>query len=319
METRASYLLVGTFVLALMLGLAGFVLWMAGTDSSRRFDTYEIAFTGSVTGLQEGAAVNYRGVRVGTVRQISINQDNLEEITVIVDLEAGTPVREDNYAQLQLQGVTGLSFVELSGGSSDSHPLEPPEDGSLPRIPARASAFEQVFESAPELLTGATDAINQIRKLVNDDNIEHLAITLANLATLSTALAEQRAGIEEIVAELAAATDGLADVTTSSEAFIKELGEDTRSLTERAEATLQEAEAAFGSFAGVGSQFQQIARENREGLRDFTSTGLYEFSQLISETRLLIASLSRISKEIERDPAGFLLGGSSSKGFRPGG
>ena len=59
METRASYVLVGTFVLGLVAAAVVFVLWMAGSGPTNKV-SYHVILTGNVTGLAPGAAVRYR-------------------------------------------------------------------------------------------------------------------------------------------------------------------------------------------------------------------------------------------------------------------
>ena len=72
METRANYLLVGSFVLLLVGGLVSFVLWFSKVQFDREFARYDIVFTGSVTSLDLGSQVRYSGVRVGEVIDIHV-------------------------------------------------------------------------------------------------------------------------------------------------------------------------------------------------------------------------------------------------------
>jgi phospholipid/cholesterol/gamma-HCH transport system substrate-binding protein len=67
METRASYLLVGTFVLLLIGGTLGFFIWLLGEDSGGGRVRYDVIYEGSVTGLREGSAVRMNGVKVGEI------------------------------------------------------------------------------------------------------------------------------------------------------------------------------------------------------------------------------------------------------------
>jgi len=73
-------------------------------------------FTGDVTGLGVGSAVRYRGVPVGTVRDIRLDPTNVEQVQVLMDVSADAPIKEDTIAQLALQGITGVAFIQLTGG-----------------------------------------------------------------------------------------------------------------------------------------------------------------------------------------------------------
>ncbi len=123
METRASYLLVGTFVLAFAAGLVVFVIWLAKFQFDTEFARYDIRFTGSVTGLATASPVRYSGVRVGEVIEISLRPDHPEEVQVTIEIDTKTPVRSDTVATLELEGLTGGLYVLLIGKSPGAPPL----------------------------------------------------------------------------------------------------------------------------------------------------------------------------------------------------
>ena len=130
METRANYLLVGSFVLALTVGLIGFVIWLAKVQFDTQFSRYDIFFESSVTGLQVGGQVKYRGITVGEVTSISIDPTDVTRVLVTIEIEAGTPVRDDTVATLNLLSLTsGALFVQLAGGSNEAPAL-----GSRPSL-----------------------------------------------------------------------------------------------------------------------------------------------------------------------------------------
>ncbi|MGH6945189.1 MAG: MlaD family protein [Geminicoccaceae bacterium] len=323
MEVRASYLLVGSIVLALVVGLAAFSVWLVRADVDRDMARYEIAFEGSVSGLQEGSQVYYRGVPVGRVADIRIDPQNVEQVLVTVDIERAAPIKQDTVATLEMQGVTGLAYVQLRGGTQASAALEPGEGGEPPRIPARRSALERVFESTPDLLAQALTVADRLSVLLNDGNLEAAGAILANLRTFSGALAGH-------ADEVGAALDGTAtaaDQVAAAASDLRQLSGDLRRLVAKLDhqvdgtggqlvQTLTELRGAATALGGAAGQLDGMVGDLRQPLDDFAGSGLYDFTQLIGETRMLIAALTRISKEFERDPASFLLG-SSQKGFQP--
>ena len=118
METKVNLTVVGLFVL--VLGAAGIaaVLWLgSGRLSQKQYGTYLAYFTESVSGLNLHAPVRSRGVAVGSVREISLDPANPERVRLVLEVEQGTPVKEDSVAILGVQGLTGLAYVELSGGT----------------------------------------------------------------------------------------------------------------------------------------------------------------------------------------------------------
>ncbi|HIP77225.1 MAG TPA: MCE family protein, partial [Kiloniellaceae bacterium] len=131
METRANYIMVGLFVLLLAFGLLGFVLWLAKFQFEQEFARYDIVFESAVTGVKEGSAVRYQGVRVGEVISVDLDEDRPTAIRVRIEVEKRTPVRADSKATLELEGLTGGRYVLLTGGSPEAAPLEPPEGRDL--------------------------------------------------------------------------------------------------------------------------------------------------------------------------------------------
>lgn len=304
METRASHLIVGIFVLALGIGTVLFGVWLAKRDVESTFATYEILFEGSVFGLQQGSQVVFSGVPVGRVDAIGIDHDDPSRVLVRVELEQSTPVTSETTAILVPQGVTGLVVVELRGGDPAAPPPAAP-DGRPPRIAGLPSALEQVFTSTPLLLARGVTVLERLGSALSDTNIRTLGDTLSHIETLTRTLAERGDDLERLVdlgAEL-----GL-EARTTLEALAP--------LGERGEATLAEVEAAALATRNLAWRVDRLLAEAEQPITDFGDGGLYEFGEMVREIRVLVAALSRIATDFERDPAGFLLGG-SSRGFTP--
>lgn len=322
MEIRASYLLVGTVVLMLALGLAAFSVWLVRTDVDGSSSMYEIVFEGSVAGLQAGSAVRYRGIPVGRVAAIRIDPEDIERVLAEVEIDATTPVKEDTEAVLELQGITGIAYVELVGGSNESPLLVAAEGREHPRIPSRPSALERVFQSTPELLTRGVEVVERLTRLIDDRSIEAVGRTLENVATLTDTFARDDR-IDRLLNDASAAV-GRADEVSDE---LITLSSDVRSLSRAIEGqvdgvsdtvltTLADLGTTANTLNAAAGELDGLIGDIRQPMDDFAGSGLYEFTQLIGETRLLIAALTRITKEFERDPAGFLLG-SGNKGFEP--
>jgi phospholipid/cholesterol/gamma-HCH transport system substrate-binding protein len=322
MEIRASYVIVGAVVLALLAALAAFSLWLVEAGVDRDVARYEIAFTGSVSGLPEGGQVMYRGIPVGRVGEIRIDPANVENVLVLVEIDRETPIKEDTVATLEFQGLTGIAYVQLRGGTQASARLDP-DAAQPPRIPSRPSALERVFESTPELLAHALAVVDRLSLLLADENLKAIAGTLHNVEKLTADLAGRAGGLDAALTGVAGMTEDIQKTSVE----VRQLATDLRQLTGRVDqqvdgvsddlvGTLTELRGAASSLAGVTNRLGQLVGQLQQPVDDFAATGLYEFSQLIGETRLLVAALTRITKEFERDPAGFLIG-RSSKGYRP--
>lgn len=309
MEVRASYLLVGSVVLALLVALAVFTVWLVKADVDRDVARYEIAFEGAVTGLQEGSQVRYRGVPVGNVTRIRIDPDDVEQILVTIELEGETPIKADTEATLEMQGITGVAFVQLRGGSNGAPPLaEVAEGDGLPRIRSTPSAIEQVFESTPELLARAVAVVGRMDALLSEKNIANVSATLENVDALTGALGQRSDTVGEAVGDAAAAARQIQELSRRLVVLSDDVDQQLGSVGDEVGTTLTDLQSAASSLGDAADELGGLVGDLREPLNDFAGSGMYEFSQLVSETRVLIAALNRITKEFERDPAGFLLG-----------
>lgn len=374
METRASYIVVGAFVLAFLLASVAGVVWLAGVDLDEEKVRYDIFFEGSVSGLKPGNPVRYRGIPVGIVADMRINPDNVEEVQVTIEVPDDTPIKEDATASLEFQGITGVGYIQISGGSNDAPPLRAGSGQRNPTIPATSSQIQEVLDQAPELLNRFIGLVDQAREIMNQENRRNLESTLANLAAFTGALANSSDDIEDTLAETATAvaqvrrtakeaetllasfaqrSDGLADSLEKTLADANRLTREAADLVEaarpvveetgrtvesvgriardvephagaiagEAERTLKDIRAITTDLKGAADNISKAAdqaafllEDAREPVNTFTNTGLYEFTQLVVEMRSLVASLSRISTEIERDPARFFFG-DKTKGF----
>ncbi len=334
METRASYVLVGAFVLALVAGTTAFVVWLAKLEIDRAFASYDIYFEGSVSGLREGGVVQYHGVPVGTVTAIEIDPENVERVRVTIEVGAETPISADVVATLQIQGITGLSFVQLSGGSNEAGPLEAKAGERYPVIASRVSGLERVFETVPQLVQRFTELVERAMILLNDENQQAFAETLDNVRDLTGALAGETDNFHAVMVDAQATIVAVRGTAEEAEALAGELRTSATRLTESVDVALAQitttTATADENIAGVGqdaratlakvdetaeaatrlaNEMTALVEENRGPISAFSESGLYELSQFITEARGLVAVLTQIAAQMERDPTRFLLGG----------
>jgi phospholipid/cholesterol/gamma-HCH transport system substrate-binding protein len=333
METKANYLAVGAFVLAVIAGLFGFVLWLGKGEIDREVDRYTVYFRGSVSGLTDSSTVRYRGVPVGAVSDIRIDPDNSEQVRVTIEVKRDTPIKEDSVASLELQGITGLVNVQLGGGGADSPRLEPKPGEELAVIAAAPSKLEALFEDLPLALARFTYMVERATFLLSDDNLAAISDTLTNFNALTGTLAasstqfeslsndvavsaaEVRQTAEEInvlVRELRARVPTLVDNASATlvagEGALNAVGASVDALTEETRLTLRAVRESARTLVLTAEKLNGMVDENRAALRDFSSEGLYELSQFLVEARALVDSLTRVSDRFESDPAGFLFG-----------
>ncbi len=315
METRASYVAVGAFVLALAAGVAVFVVWLGGFQAQRAVALYDIRFAGSVTGLQLDGPVRYRGISVGRVVDMQIDPENIELVRVTVEVDSNTPIRADSVASLEIEGITAVAYVQISGGTHESEPLPKTTKRPYPVILSKASTLQEFFEGAPALVKRLNELADRLTLLFDPDNMQAIGETLANLRDLSATLAADTGGVAELLTDGAAAAGQLRAAGAELELLARDLRGRVAEMSGGADATMAELRETAQSFAEVADELEAMIAENRAPIHDFASSGLYEASQLMTEIRLLVASMSRIAGQIERDPARFLFG-DRQKGYQ---
>jgi phospholipid/cholesterol/gamma-HCH transport system substrate-binding protein len=317
-ETRANYFLVGCFVLALMAGIFFAGIWFARANLGEESTFYYTYFKGSVTGLSEGSIVRYRGVPVGTVSDIALDAENVELVQVTLALRPNTPIKTDTVAGLQPQGITGLAFVQLSGGTQNAPLLLPREGKRRAVIPSRPSALEQIMSDAPLAVARVAELAERVAILLNDENIRNVDRLIDNSANAAASLANAMLGVETLVydanatlkrvdrvlASVDAATGDVRGLIADSRRTLRDVGD----VGPQAASALDELKRTAGSFGRVADALEQTVQAARPGVQDFGQHGVYELQQFMTEGRALMATLNRVIATFERDPARFLFG-----------
>src|SRR5215210_4905705 len=109
METRANYLLIGVFTLAVLVAGFGFVYWFSRTGVEGEKMAYRVVFDGSISGLRTGGSVLFNGIKVGEVSDLKLNPRDPRQAVASIGIDRNIPVRSDTRASLEYQGLTGIA------------------------------------------------------------------------------------------------------------------------------------------------------------------------------------------------------------------
>jgi phospholipid/cholesterol/gamma-HCH transport system substrate-binding protein len=181
MYSRINYTLVGLFVLLFTLLALGFAFWLAKYGFRENYDYYYLYFKEPVDGLTPDSTVKLKGVDAGKVSSIEIDPKNIERIRVKIRLKHGTPIVQGMYAVLKLQGITGLSYVQIEGGKEGAPRLSA-SNGKIPVIPTHESLLHRLSQSAPQLLDKLQNTAEGLNRLFSRHNQEQLTKILDNTA-----------------------------------------------------------------------------------------------------------------------------------------
>jgi phospholipid/cholesterol/gamma-HCH transport system substrate-binding protein len=191
METRANYVLIGSFTLAVIAAAFGFVLWFQSLHTTKARAPLRVIFEGNAVGLRNGAAVNFNGIRVGEV--VSVKLDNPRRVVALAMVENSAPIRKDTRVGLEFQGLTGIAAISLKGGAENAPPVPLGEDG-IPVLTADPNQLQDVTEA----IRGTLQNIN---KLVAD-NQEAVKDSLQNLQTFTASLARNSERLDNVMARV---------------------------------------------------------------------------------------------------------------------
>lgn len=314
METRASYVLVGGFVLALIAAAFAFVIFLARFNLESGADTYMVSFAGSVSGLEVGSKVRLRGVPIGSVTSIRIDRRDISKIRVLLDIDRGTPIKDNMVASLALEGITGVASVSITGGTQDASPLRKKEGEDYPEIPSRASTLEKVLEDLPQIFERLGTVSERLVGFLSEENRAAVAETLDNVRKLTSTLAARSGDIDSILVNANETTASLRRTASTVEKAVDNVNRRIDPLGNEAQRTLTDLRRASESFVQVADKLDKLVEENRRPISDFSSTGLYELSQFLVEARSLVSNLNDLTQQIQRDPAKFFFG-DTKKGY----
>ena len=299
MEEKVNFAVVGIFVLVLSAGIIGGVLWFSSGKSYRMvYDVYLTYMKESVSGLNLNAPVRYRGVEVGRVQKIALAPENVELVQLTLAIEQGTPVKADTVAVLQIQGLTGLAFVELTGGGRDSPALQKQAGEEYPVIKATPSLIRRLDSAVTALLTNLNKTSENVNALLDTDNRRAVKKTLADLETLSNTLAARSKLIDSSLVDAAHAMKNAARLTDEMTQFAQRV---------------QRSADAFDRMADKLARAGESASSALDDTQQFTSETLPQVHQLVMELRGLTGSLQRVSSELEQNPSALLYGRPAAK------
>ena len=188
METRANYVLIGSFTLAVIAAAFGFVLWFQSLHTTKARSPIRIVFEGPASGLRNGGSVNFNGIRIGEV--ISVKLDNPRRVVALAMVENNAPIRKDTLVGLEFQGLTGVAAISLKGGEEAAPPVPLDEDG-VPVLTADPNALQDVTEAIRSTL-------QNVNRIVAD-NQESVKSSLRNLETFTSALARNADKIDNVM------------------------------------------------------------------------------------------------------------------------
>ncbi len=283
MERNAHYFIVGLFVSACLAGGIAFLIWLAGTHDTRHYDRYTIYFTDAVTGLNQGANVQYKGVQVGKVLKIRISGERNDLIKVDIEVSENTPVRSGTTASLATLGVTGLVFIQLTTEPGDQAPPKRLPEERYPVLEGSGTQLSKLFEDIPSINKQVLDITTKLNSLLTEENMATLEASLDNIEYLT----RDMNGL--LTPEnVSAFSSALHNVSDASDQF---------------GTTMERMNRAADRLDKTVEALNTLIVKNESNINKFTDEGLRQITATTRDTQEMVRSIRAVAEKLKQNPS----------------
>ena len=286
MEKNSHYMFVGVFVSFSFFALIVFIVWLTGTHDGRNYNRYTIYFKDPVSGLQQGANVQYRGIDVGRVRTVRLSDSQSELIKVDVEIDDTTPITAQTDASLATLGVTGLAFINLTTPDGVKTPPVRIQGEKYPVIQGKGTQLSKLFQDIPEISKQVLEMSQKLNGLLNQQNVENLNQTLLNVQKLS-------ANLNSLV----------------SEQNINNLSTSLQNVSD-ASGKMDDVVAKFENTANqidkTANNLNDVINRNKGNIDRFAGDGLSQITEMTRETKDMARAMRRLADKLEQNPSQLL-------------
>jgi phospholipid/cholesterol/gamma-HCH transport system substrate-binding protein len=236
---------------------------------------------------------------VGRVIDIAIDPRDSSRVEVIADIDSRTPISAHTVAELQLQGITGLLYIDLLEDKTNRRMA--PEVASLryPVIRSAPSRFDVFLSSLPELVADAGQVVARANRLLADDNLNAVASALANFNRASNTLPQTLREVNALIADLRGASAELSASARSARNVVDTVEPDVRAAAQRLHQIAD-------NLNDATSQLDKVIAENRQDVRSFARDGLPEIERFVREGRAAAQDIRALSSSLRENPAQLL-------------
>ena len=290
METRAHFVLIGAFTLAVAAAALAFVFWFAGVGRFSNRLSYQVVFSGSVSGLSRGSVVLFNGVRVGEVQDIVFLPNDPSHVAATAIVDYGTPIRADTKARLELQGLTGAAAIAMTGGAADSPALRPSGDFQG-RIVAEPSQLQNILENVQQLTTKSDSALNRINALI-DANGANVTAAIANVASITKSLDGNGSGVNGMLKSLGDLSNSLGPSVQGMQKIIAHVDELVGAVDQKDVKAIVADAGKFSKALGDNS-------DNVSVVLDRLAAVAKNLDPVIEGAKGLVATLDKIAQAID--------------------
>lgn len=306
MERNANYALVGAASLLLFVAMIVFAFWLARLSFNKSFDEYDILFVGPVRGLSEGGEVHFNGIKVGEVAKIALDSRDPNRVIARVRVTSDVPIREDSYATLEPQGITGVNYVQITAGASakDGSPTkkllkETVAAGEIPVIKTQRSQLSDLLAGGGTVLSRTIEALDRVNRVLSDENVKTFSAALDDLQAVTAEVRAQK----EIIAD---ARKALATFEETAREYTKLAQSGRLFIDGDAKKAAASIEQAANKVDRAAADVSAVLTKLDGPVNDFTTTGLPQLTSAVATLQDAAGSLDRLVTEAEKNPQGLV-------------
>ena len=312
MEPRANFILIGAFTVAAAIGLLSFIIWLGSYAVDQDYSFLDIVFEDPVTGLSNSGAVMFNGIQVGEVQILNLHPEDPSRVVARIRVIEGTPIRADTRATLGYQGFTGLAFIELTGGESDSPMIEDISDELIPVIIAETSSIQALLTNSGTFLENISILVNRVTDIFSDENLSSIRNMLNSIELTTEELALHRSTIGDSLEGLRSATDSANSMLVKLDRLAADIDGTWRSnkdqLIDDIHAITAEARTASEQAGAILVRLDDLVARNESAIDDFATNGLSNVSTTLQDFSQLAKRLEQLASKLETNPGSVLSG-----------
>lgn len=312
MENKAHFALIGTFVLLSVVAAISFIAWLSNAQFDQQYDDYQVEFDGAVRGLSQGSEVRLNGLMVGEVTKLRFDRTNPNNVIVDIRVFEGTPIFKNSSAKLEPQGLTGLSYLQISPGTVSAGDM--PEMGEY-TIPGEMSSLDSLFGESETVIEGAQKALSRINSVLSPeaigdfhgilDNINQITTNLRDLDVDGALISSTLTSIDQAAKDTSSAAIAVDKAALEFDALVQE---DIKLILNRAVVSLDNVDTMLAEITTFAEGGTNLTVDTRDAINRLSNSGLTDLEETADGLRRLVSALAAVAEKLERNPGQFIAG-----------
>ncbi|MFO3149077.1 MlaD family protein [Legionella pneumophila serogroup 1] len=302
MESKTNYTIVGLAVLILTAGLLSAGLWLSVGFNQKEYTSYTVYLKESVSGLSVESPVKFNGVQVGYVKENKLNKNDPRQVELLLNIEKSTPITTSTSATLISQGITGVTYVGLSAGSSELTPLRKMPGEPYPVIPSKPSLLNQLDAVLKEVAENVGAVSEKAQLIFNEENADNVRKSLANIERITEIIADKGQTIDSSLNNLDVFVANMAKASKQFPQLIKDL-----------KTGISKFKSLADNMSAAGKDVSKTMIAGKNTIDQISQQAIPPAVILLRRLNAISANLEKVSNEMRQNPSVIIRGTKAPK------